>query len=319
MTTSGTYSFSVSRDDIIRQALLNIKRLDPDESPTAAETSDCARVLNMMCKQWMGKSDFAPGLKVWTRKRGFILLSTTTGVYTIGPNQQGWANDMPATTLANAVSAGASSIVVSGTTSMANGNTIAIEQDGMGSLFYTTVSSIVGTTVNLAAPIPQDCDSGNAVFYYSVAAQNPRKVETALLRDNLNTDTPLRIMTVQTYDNLPDKADPTNVGDPTAIYVEEGLETTNIYTDVGAAQDVSKRIVLTYQEPIQDFNNPLDTPYYPQEWYLALCWGLSEQIVPMFGAVWNDKLEQLKNNAIAIARNHNAEISDLYFQPGAED
>lgn len=320
MSTSGTYTFGVTRDDIIRQALLNIKRLDPDEAPTASETQDCARMLNMMCKQWQGKADFAPGLKVWTRKRGFLLLSNSTGAYTIGPGQPGWANSMVATSLGSAAGAGASTITVASAAGITSGGSIAIQQDGMGSLFYTTVSGApVGTTVTLAAPMPQSAASGNAVFFYSTTAQNPRVVETAILRDFDNSDTPLRVMTVQSYDYLPNKADPTNVGDPTAIYVEQGLSTTNIYTDVGAAQDVSKRIVLTYQEPVQDFNNPLDEPYYPQEWYLALCWGLTEQIAPMFAATWNDKMEQLKNSALAIARNQNAERSELYFQSGAED
>lgn len=318
MSTSGTYSFGVTRDDIIRQAMLNIKRLDPEEAPTAAETNDCARMLNMMCKQWQGKADFAPGLKVWTRKRGFLLLSTTTGKYTIGPGQQGWANDMPATSLSASVSAGSFTVQVASVAGMSTGYTIAIEQDGMGSLFYTTIASITNTTVTLTAAVPQACDSGNAVFFYSITAQNPRKIETAVLRDFDYSDTPLSIMTVQSYDYLPNKADNTNAGDPTAIYVEQGLDTTNVYTDVGAAQDVSKRIVLTYQEPVQDFNNPLDTPYYPQEWYLALCWGLTEQIAPMFAANWTEKMEALKMTALAIARNQNSENSELYFQPGNE-
>jgi hypothetical protein len=38
----------------------------------------------------------------------------------------------------------------------------------------------------------------------------------------------------------------------------------------------------------------------------------------MFSAMWTDKMEALKNSAIMIARNHSAEISDLYFQPGIE-
>ena len=82
MATSGTYSFGVTKYDIIRQAMLNIGKLDPVEAPTAEEMDDCSRLLNMMCKQWMGKTDFAPGLKVWTRKRGHLLLSNTTGAYT---------------------------------------------------------------------------------------------------------------------------------------------------------------------------------------------------------------------------------------------
>lgn len=314
MTTSGVYSFSVSRDDIIRQAMLNIKRLDPDETPTATETNDCARVLNMMCKQWMGKSDFAPGLKVWTRKRGVLLLSNSTGILTIGPTAQGWSNSMAVTTLAATAAGGSTSLSVASATGFTTGYTLAVELDS-GSLQYLTISGVAGTTITVPA-LNSQASSGNAVYCYQTAAQKPRKIETALLRDEFNTDTPLNIMTVQTYDQLPNKTDPNNVGDPTAIYVEEGLTTTTIYTDVGACQDVSKYIVLTYLEPVQDFTTTTDTPYYPQEWYLALCWGLTEQIAPMFSAMWTDKMESLKNTAIAIARNHSAEISDLYFQPG---
>jgi hypothetical protein len=203
---------------------------------------------------------------------------------------------------------------------MVVGMNIAIQEDGNGDLFYSTIFSIVGTTVTITAVsgLPVNCDANNAVFFYATAAQNPRKVETALLRDSSNSDTPLNLMTVQTYDQLPNKADPTNISDPTAVYIEDGLYTTNVYIDCGGAQDVSKYIVLTYQEPVQDFVNPLDNPYYPQEWYLALCWGLSEQIAPMFAAGWDAKAENLKTTAIAIARNHNAEISEIYFQPGVD-
>jgi hypothetical protein len=179
--------------------------------------------------------------------------------------------------------------------------------------------SVVGLTVNLTSPLPAAANIGAQVFMYQTAAQNPQHIETAILRDQDMSDTPLRLMTVQDYDYLPEKADPTNAGDPTAIYFERGISSSVVYTDVGSAQDVAKHIVLTYLEPIQDFVNPLDTPYYPQEWYLALCWGLSEQISPMFRSKWGEKMEALKNNAIAIARNSSPERSSLFFQPGAED
>lgn len=318
MTTSGSYSFSISRDEIIRQAMLNIKRLDPDESPSPQEVTDCARVLNMMCKQWQGKSDFAPGLKVWTRKWGHRLLSNTTGAYTLSASAQGWTNSLLTTATTAAAAAAATAIVVSSVTGMAATNNIAIELNS-GDLFYTTISSIASLTINLAAPLPSTVSSGNMVYVYSTAAQFPLNLETAVLRDDQNSDTPLRVMTVQDYAYLPNKADPTYTGDPTAVYLEVGLGTATLYTDVGSAQDVSKHIVMSYMETVQDFTAAGDNPYYPQEWYLALCWGLTEQICPMFGATWTEKMEALKNSALAIARNKGAEITSLYFQPGAED
>ena len=70
MSTSGTYTFTVTRDDIIREAMLNIGRLDAYSQIDPTETTDCARKLNMMVKTWMGRLDYAPGLKAWTRQRG---------------------------------------------------------------------------------------------------------------------------------------------------------------------------------------------------------------------------------------------------------
>jgi len=317
MATSGTYSFGVTKYDIVRQAMLNIGKLDPAEQPTANEMQDCTFMLNMMCKQWMGKTDFAPGLKVWTRKRGHLLLSNTTGVYIIGPTAQGWTNDLTTTATTAAALAAATAVVVDSVVGITTANTVAVYLDS-GALHYSGVSSVVGSTVNLTAALPSSAASGNTVFAYSVAAQNPKDIETAVLRDVNNTDSPLGIMTVQDYDYLPNKADPLYAGDASGIYFERGLSTSRIYTDVGSAIDTRSHIVITYQEPIQDMTVNADAPYYPQEWYLALCWGLTEQIAPMFKANWTPKMESLKNTALTIARQGDAEQSTLYFQPGEE-
>ena len=315
MATSGTYSFGVSRDDIIRDAMLNIRRLDPDETPTPAETGDCARRLNMLFKQWQGKSDFAPGLKTWTRKRGFLLLSNT-GRYTVGPTAQGWTNALTVTALSASGAAAATTITVTAVTGFTTLYNVAVALDS-GAMHHTTINGApAGSVVTLTAALPSAASRGNAVYCYQSAAQNIKALETALLRDSSLTDIPLTLMLLKTYDQLPGKVDPTNSGDPTAVYFEEGIKTSVVYTDVGTSQDLSKYIVITYQEPIQDFTNPLDEPYYSSEWFLALAWGLSEQIAPMFGAVWNEKMEQLKTRAIAIAQNHSVENSDVFFMPG---
>jgi len=319
MTTSGTYSFSISGYDIVRQAMLNIQRLDADEAPTASEAKDCLFALNMMCKQWMARYDFAPGLKVWTRKRGHVFLSGTTGAMTIGPGSTtGWTNDCEATSTTAVAYTAATSITVTAVVAATANWYVGVQLDS-GTLFWTTATSVAGLTVNLAAGLPSQSSSGSQVFMYQTTAQNPQTIESAILRDDQYSDTPLRMLTVQDYDYLPNKADVTNSGDPSAIYFERGISTSVLYLDVGSAQDVSKHVVLTYLEPVQDFANLANTPYYPQEWYLALCWGLSEQIAPMFRANWSQKMEALKLAAVASARQGDPERSSLYFQPGAED
>jgi len=320
VSTSGTYSFAVTRDDIIRQSMLTIGKLDPFESPTPQQTRDLSLLLNMMVKQWMGKADYAPGLKVWTRKHGHLFLQNNTGTYVIGPScTTGWSNSYVYPTLAANAAATATSLTLSSTTGIGVTYYIGIVLDN-GVLYWTTVSTVSSPTVTIpASGLPSSASLGNQVFAFQTVAQNPLLIETAILRDNNLNDTPLRILDVQGYDMLPNKADPTFIQDPTAIYFETQLGSSYLYTDAGAAQDVSKHIVMSYMEPVQDFNNPLDNPYFPQEWYLPLCLGLGKLASPQFNRPWTAAMESNYTLSLAIARNKDAEKSTMFFQPGAED
>lgn len=322
MATSGTYSFGVTRDDIIRQAMLNIGKLDPFESPDPQQQADCAIVLNAMVKQWMGKADFAPGLKVWTRKRGHLFLSNSAYRYTVGPGATGWSNDIVFPTATAAVAAAGVTLTLSSVTGIAAGYFIGIELS-TGALQWTTVSSVNTGLLQVVIPGPgltASILSGAQIFAYQTVAQQPLFIEAAVLRDQDLSDTPMRILrTTQDYDNLPNKVDPTNIADPTAIYYENQLTNSYLYTDCGASQDVSKHLVLTYQEPVQDFNNPTDAPYYPQEWYLPLFWGLAKLICPMYNRPWTQLMQDNYNAALAIAQHKDAEVTTMYFQPGTED
>ncbi len=55
---------------------------------------------------------------------------------------------------------------------------------------------------------------------------------------------------------------------------------------------------------------------YPQEWFLALSWGLAKQIVPMFKAVWSPDMESNYTVSLAIAGRKDAQMSSLFFQTG---
>lgn len=317
MTTSGVFSFTCNRDQIIRDAMLNIGALDEIENPTSSETSDCAFKLNMLIKQWMGKADFAPGLKVWTRRRAALFLNNAGYKYSVGPTATGWAETYVRPMTTAAANAAATAIVVSAATGIAAGYNIAV-QLSTGALQWTTVLSVVGLTVNLNAALTSPVNSGAQIYAYQATAQQPLRIEAAVLRDNTNSDTPLGLMVQAQYDSLPNKTDPTNNGDPSSIYYEFQRGNSLLFTDVGAAQDVTKYIVATYLEPVQDMTTAADEFEYPQEWFLALSWGLAEQICPMFSATWTQLMAKNAGNALRIAQNKDAERVMDYFQPGAD-
>jgi hypothetical protein len=314
MTTSGVYTLTVSRDDIIRESMLNLGKLGDNEAPSPQETTDCARKLNMLVKQWMGKADFSPGLKMWTRKHADLYLSSTKYQYSLGASGDDWTNQSYQRQLSAAAAAGATSITVANTTNLSINDSLVIELDS-GDIFSTTASNIVGSTVTIGA-LPSAASANNWVFNYTTKAQRPEFIETCVLRDINNNDVGVNLMTVQDYDFLPSKASSAYIALPQAIYYEQSLGNGTLFIDTAGTSDVTQHLHMTYMEPVQIFQNPTDTPYYPETWYRALCWGLTKEIAPMFNAPFTAEMQSNYQEAIAMARELYAETTSMYFEPG---
>lgn len=318
MTTSGVNTFTVSRNDIIEMAMQNIGKLAEEETPSAKDITDCSRFLNALVKQWQGKADFAPGLKTWTRRHGHLFLHSTTGVYTLGPSGLGWTLSYVTTTASAAAAAGQPVVNVVSATGMAANDYFGV-QDATGDLVWYRVLTAVGTVVTLSTNLSAAVASGAVVYDYSTPANQPIELETAFLRDSQGNDSPIKIYaSVQEYDALPSKVSPTNISDPIAVYYEFQLNNSLLYTDCAGAQDLTKHLCFTFMEAEQDFVNPLDTPEYPQEWYLALALNLSQAIAPMYQATWSPLQDANAKMALAIAQKKEPENIVAYFQCGVE-
>lgn len=339
MALSNTFAFSVVRDDIIREAMLNVGAIGEAEVPTAQEVADCARKLNMLVKQWMGRQDFAPGLKMWTRQRADLFLSSTIHKYYLGPNglianASNWAAGVTAVPGKNfaqqntsgGTAAGSAVLLFSNTSNFTSGDFVVV-QVSTGDIFSSTVASIsanVSVTMNAVLPTGVTVASGAYVWNYSTVGQRPLEIETCFLRDINFNDTPIDTMTLMEYEQLPSKDQPGNTSDPTKIYYESQFASgTNpsgpgvLYIDCYGAQDITKTLHMVYLRPVMDFNNPGDNPEYPQQWFRALSWGLSKEIAPMFDADWGKREDDNFNDAIAMAREPDSETSPLFFAVNA--
>lgn len=338
MALSNAFSFTVVRDDIVREAMLNCGAIGEAEVPTAQEVTDCARKLNMLVKQWMGTLDFAPGLKMWTRQRGDLFLSSTKYQYALGPGGSAWAGGVTALPGQNygtqqlSVAAVATATTLSFGVGKVGNLTAAdnlIVQLTSGDIYVTTVTSInggAGTIVIPAPGLPSAASSGAYVWNYTTQAQRPVQILTTTLRDSQSVDIPMNVMTLQDYELLPTKTMPTYLSDPTAIYYESQFaNVTNVngpgqlYLDVGGAQDVTKHLHIVFLRPIMDFVNPGDNPEYPQQWYRPLCWGLTREICGMFDAEWTQDMNMNYLEAMAMAREGDPETTSMYFVADAEN
>lgn len=80
MATSGTTTFSVTRNNIIEASLRLLGVLEEGAQPTAQAIENASMVLNMMLKDWQ-----TDGIKLWTIHEMIIPLVNNQTSYTIGP------------------------------------------------------------------------------------------------------------------------------------------------------------------------------------------------------------------------------------------
>lgn len=342
MSTSGTVSFTVTASQIINYAAKQCGKLADGDTLTTNEYTDCLFFLNAMIKQWIAKNDYAPGIKMWTRQRGYQFLAATTGIYSLGAiggsGSSYWTNNYSYTTSGGGNAKNATTIHVATTTAATNnmqpnigsqtsaltiGQHVGIQLDS-GDIYWTTISTVpTGATITIPTGIPSTSNNvSNMIFAFSTVATPPQYIENIQLRDNQGNDTPVQMLNLNDYMNLPSKQASSYSGDPIAVYYEPHLVGNSgqgyglLHTDVAGAQDCSKILVISYFSEIEDFVNTTDEMYFPKEWALALILGLARIISPMFNAPWTREQEADRLIAFRDARNTNNKTSSMGFAPG---
>lgn len=79
MSTSGSINYSLTRNDIIQEALELIGVVAAEESPAAADVATADRSLNMMIKGWQAK-----GINLWRQTEGSLSATAATASFTMG-------------------------------------------------------------------------------------------------------------------------------------------------------------------------------------------------------------------------------------------
>jgi len=95
MTTSGSYTITVTAQNLIEAAMQALGLLASGESSTTAEQTDAIRVLNYWILQMKGrKNGFSKGLKMWQRETAELTL-TATATYLLKPSGGALAIQIP--------------------------------------------------------------------------------------------------------------------------------------------------------------------------------------------------------------------------------
>lgn len=273
MALSNSQDFSLDRDTLIKMAMQQCGALGEGETPNATQLTETSLLLNVLIKSLINDD-----IQLWIRQKGYILPITNNGTRILGPEGDHATNTYNYTTLTVTGTAGGTTITVASTTGIVIGYFIGVEQTD-GSMFWTTVSSIVGSVVTLAAPFTANLVIGGAVYCYQTKIYRPVRILEAVRKNSSDDrDTQLNRWTQSEYDNFNSKS-------------TTGITTNWVYNEVlnlGASgypgngrfhiwpvpSDGKSVIALRYTKTFDDVDSGTNNFEFPQSWFMTLFTGL---------------------------------------------
>lgn len=267
MGTSGSYSHNSTRNQIIEDAAELAGIYDPEgQTLTASQYTRYTRALNNMIMAWQ-----ADGLQIWTRKIGAVFLQKDQATYRIGPNADHSSLNYVATTL---TSGSGTSIVVGDTTDMTAGDFIGIEQSA-GTMYWTTIVSVDNATDLTLTLGGTDYLVDGQVWTYTTKLSRAIRVNDGYVRQpSGGNDTPIMVLAEEQYMRFGVK---TTTGLTTQVWYQPLLTDGKIYC-YPVPSTSNTILFLEFHYPFQDFVSSGDNPDFPNEWLMALVYGLAEHL-----------------------------------------
>jgi len=311
MALSGSFDFTLNRDQIIKDAFVEAGVLRPDEEVRAEESTFGSNTLNRMLKAFQ-----ADGLQVFAHRDATLFLELNKINYQIGPSGDHCTESFTETAIKVAASDTDTTIDVDSTTGMTVADNIGFEMDD-GTMHWDTIASITdGDTVVITNGIDDDAAIDNVVYYYTSKVARPLNVAHAFYRSETPAnpvDTRMYRLSRDEYLNLSTKNTETQ---PTEYWFDKQLTNAeiNLFGEPNSATDT---IRFSFQLPFDDMDAATDNLAFPQEWMEAIHLGLTYRLGRAYRA--NDKkLEMLRKDSVIAHHNvlgFDEERSDIELRP----
>lgn len=307
-TTSGSTTFTLTRNQIISTALMLIGVVGAEDTASSSDQTLANNLLNMMVKAWEGD-----GCSLWELQEATLYIANGTASYQLGNGARA-TNTSVETTSSATENAAATTITLTTVTGMAVNDNIGIVQDS-GTTFWTTINAInTGTSVvTLNAGLTSIASSGTAVYTFTTAIPRPWDVTQVRFRNSGNIDRVLERKSREDFFAIPNKS---SIAQPVSYYYDVQLNYGTLYFWPIPDSDL-ERISFTYIRTIQDLINSADNPDMPQEFLLALTYGLAVLLAPAYGkdSKMMEGLGQVAEKYYKMAKNYNIDVGPLRMYP----
>ena len=276
-TTSGTYTWNLTAQQIIFGALRLLSAIESGEIPPDNEYEDALSAMNGLIKQWQGA-----GIHLWTEEDCTLFLQPGQAQYSLGvgsPDHACLTAGLLMTSLATTAVAGATSVTLASVAGIGAGAQVGVWLDA-GTIFWTTASvAPIGSSVPLTAALPSQATSGAYVASYGAPLVRPLRVPAGRLvflapQQAGLIEVPLMPMSRLYYASVPDKYVP---GTVTQYFFDPqlGFAAMNVWP---SPSDTMACLRFTAQMPLQDVGSSANIAGLPQEWIACLRFNLAKEL-----------------------------------------
>lgn len=323
MATSGTTTFTVTRDQIIEAALRSLAVLEEGATPGPNALENASFSLNLILKKWQSE-----GIKIWTIKEYTLPLVPNQTSYTIGPSATYNLNAAKPLRLIQAylrdLSNDTSSVGKISLTSGGSGYTVqptnpvsATGGTGSGATFNLTFTGAVVTNVMLANTGGSSYTVGDVLTMGGGTFTTAATVTVDSLL-SVYTDMPMTVISQQEYNMLSSKQSQGNVN---TVYFKPWRDygELSVFLTPNTFTAENYEVHLFVQTPIEDITSANQNFDFPSEWFLALKWNLVADLASDYEKTLTDKqyYEQKANMLKNELMDWDIEWSSTFFQPDA--
>lgn len=302
MATSGSTSFNLTCNGIIREAFDLLEMATEGEDYTAEEYVRARRSLNLMLATWQ-----AQGIHLWTYTEATLFLEADVQSYIL-ENVKATNRELR-TALTSAAVDTDTTVTLDSVSELADMWVIGIMKDD-NNLFWTTVNGApTGNVVTLTDALDGDAAAGNTVFYYETGVAPIERVLEMRRSDGFVNDTPIDQVSHQEFFDLPFK---TATGGLSQAYYDRQRGNGVLY--IWPVPDNSLQLVrLTTERRLEDFVDTDDDPDIPKYWLEAMVTNLARRLGVKF-RVPKDVLVEVKEmavDALDLALSFDVEVTDI--------
>ena len=270
--SSGVKTLTVTRNELIKQAFVACELYSTVETLSAEDQSYGETALNQLIKHLQNS-----GASLWSTAQMYVWPVASQAVYKIGGSGYAKCTEsfVQTATSAAAVS-GAGSISVTSATGMTIGDVIGILKDS-NTIFWTTISNIVTTTISLTANLDGDTASGNKVYTFTSYMDRILRVlhDQAFYRNSSGYDRKVVTKGRTDYNAITNK---TSTGEPNTAWYDPRRDTYGELHIWPTPTNEAGIMWFTVHKRLDIFTASTDNPDIPEEWIMFLKYTLAAVI-----------------------------------------